>query len=301
MAAGKVLVSGASGVLGWHLCRILDADPTLDVAATCRKSRPQFDRICCSAVDLARPEDLGLLERSGPYDVIVHTAAVTNPDECERDPDRARRVNVEATRELLSLLSPGGRFIYTSTDLVFDGCKGLYVEEDEPNPVNYYGETKLRAEEIVRRAPGGVVVRISKLYSNGSPFHPCFLTWMKERFDRGDEVPLFSDQYRSPLFIGDAVRGLRRLFDGSTRWNLYHLGGPERSNRYDFGCRYAEVFGYPVSRIRAVTMGEVGLVARGADCSFSSDRFSREFAFAGTVLEEGLRSLRAEESRESGK
>jgi dTDP-4-dehydrorhamnose reductase len=294
MATTTVLVTGASGVLGWHLCRLLDTAESLTVVGTFRANRPRFDRIHAEELDLANHSGFREVAQRGPYDVIVHTAALTNPDECERDLGRTRRVNVEATRRLVDLLSPKGRFIYTSTDLVFNGEKGGYSEEDLPDPVNRYGESKLNAEEIVRSAVGGVVVRIAKLYSNGSPFHPCFVTWMKERFEQGEELRLFRDQFRTPLYIGDAVRGLRRLFDGEPESDLYHLGGPERINRYDFGCRYADEFGYPLEQIRSVTMQEVGLVPRGADCSLESTRFSQEFAFECSGVVEGLRRLKSE-------
>lgn len=294
MAERRVLVTGASGVLGWHLCRLLDSDRTLTVWGTCKQNRPAFERIECHTLDLEEFPGRANERWAGFFDIIVHTAAWTNPDECDRDPVRANRVNVEATGRLIDWLRPGGRFIYTSTDLVFDGAVGGYSESDTPNPVNHYGETKLEAEKIVRRLPGGVVVRIAKLYSNGSPFHPCFVTWMKEKLDRGETVPLFRDQFRTPLFIGDAVGGLRLLFDREPKQGLYHLGGPERLNRYEFGRRYAECGGYPLDRLEAIAMRDVGLVARGADCSLDSSRFVGEFSWARTDLEQGLRKLRGD-------
>lgn len=281
-------------MLGWHLCRLLDSDESLTVVGTCRASRPRFSNVPTEFLDLANLDGLEALARRGPYDVIVHTAALTSPDECEKDRGRTDRVNVDATRHLLSLLRPEGCFVYTSTDLVFDGEKGWYSEADLPNPVNYYGESKLEAEGVVRGADGGVVIRIAKLYSNGSPFHPCFVTWMKEHLERGEELRLFTDQYRTPLYIGDAVRGLRRLLDCEPQFNLYHLGGAERISRYDFGCRYAAEFGYRHDHIRAARMQEVGLVRRGADCSLDSARFSREFSFECVGASEGLRRLKGD-------
>ncbi len=193
-------MTGASGVLGWHVCRVLDTDPTIEVVGLSREHRPEFRRIGIVTADLASPDAFRKATELGPFDVIVHTAAVTNPDECEKDRVRADRVNVEATRRLLDLIRADGRFIYTSTDLVFDGEGERYSESDLPNPVNYYGESKVRAEEL----------------------------------------------------------------------------------------------GYPNSLIQSVAMKEVGLVARGSDCSLASDRCCREFSFSRSGVTEGLRKLRSE-------
>lgn len=242
-------------------------------------------------VDLAEPRQVRETLRGEEFDLVVHAAALTSPDECQRRPVLAQRVNVEATGELLEALAPPSRFVYISTDLVFDGVQGNYTEEDPVSPVNWYGMTKVAAEELVLARPYGVVVRISKLFSWGSPFHPCFGNWLEERFRRGGPVPLFADQYRTPLYVEDAVSALERFLSVRPRHPLYHLWGPERMNRYEFGRRFAEALGYPADRIRSLRMKEAGLAPRGADCSFVSDRFRREFGFAARSVREALADL----------
>jgi dTDP-4-dehydrorhamnose reductase len=233
------------------------------------------------------------------FQAVVHAGAVANPDQCEKDRELAWSVNVDGTKALVENLSPDTVLVYTSTDLVFDGSKGTYREGDDPSPPNYYAETKLEAEQWVGLRPNSGVIRIGKLYSNGSPFHPCFTTWMRERFERGLRVPLFKDQFRTPLWVGDAADAVKTFIRLGPRAGLYHLGGPERLSRLEFGEAFAEAFGYDATLIDAVMAAEAGLTQRGQDCSLDSSKFYREYDFSPCSLQRGLEQLK-QESDEQG-
>jgi dTDP-4-dehydrorhamnose reductase len=286
-----VLVTGASGVIGWNLAKGLLA-AGFQVTGTYRVNRPDLGGARTLALDLDHPEQLPRHLKGISVAAVVHTAAMTSPDQCQSNPVAARRVNVEATRVLAELFPPEVPLLYFSTDLVFDGTHGLYREEDPPNPVNVYGESKAEAELIVGSRPGSVILRISKIYSGGSPYHPCFVDWMRTRFERGLPVPLFQDQFRSPLWVGDLTRVVAAVIREGIRGPLYHVGGPERLSRLEFGQAYAREMGFSSALIQPMTMAEAGLVARGADCSLISDRLRRDYGLVGTRVEEGLRLLR---------
>ena len=292
MVERSVRVTGASGVLGWNLCRFLQDKTDWRMAGTYRLNRPRFSRVAAVEMDLLDSQSCAAVMKASPPEVIIHSAALTHPDECERDQQKAYLANVTATRRLLDLAPAGSRFIYISTDLVFDGEKGGYSELDDPNPVNYYGETKLQAELLVRKRPGSVVLRIAKLYSHGSPFHSCFTNWMREHLVNGRQLRLFTDQFRTPVSVFDVSRGLLQLVEQWPSADLYHLGGPERLSRYAFGLLYAEVFGLSPESVVPVSMADVGLVPRGRDCSLDSTRFSEETGLAPPPLKEGLEELR---------
>jgi dTDP-4-dehydrorhamnose reductase len=293
MGERSVLVTGASGVLGWNLCRFLQDKTDWSVAGTYCHNRPQFHRVQAAEMDLLDSQSCARVLKASSPEVIIHSAALTRPDDCERDQPMAYSVNVTATRRLLDLAPPDSRFIYISTDLVFDGEKGCYSELDEPNPVNYYGETKLQAESLVRKHPGSVVVRIAKLFSHGSPFHSCFTNWMRENLVNRRPLKLFTDQFRTPISVFDVSRGLVLLVERGPSSDLYHLGGPERLSRYAFGLLYAEVFGLSSESVAPVSMADLGLVPRGRDCSLVSTRFNEEIGFAPLPLKEGLAELMA--------
>jgi dTDP-4-dehydrorhamnose reductase len=242
-------------------------------------------------MDLLKPRSFpGVIQEAAP-DVIVHAAAVTLPDECEKDRPKAYAINVTATQHLLESAPPAAIFIYISTDLVFDGEKGNYTELDERNPINYYGETKVQAEDLVMKRPRSVVLRVAKLFSHGSPFHSCFTNWMREHLVTKRQLRLFKDQYRTPVSVRDVSRALVRLVERGPAAELYHLGGPERLSRYDFGLIYAEVFGLPVDTILPVSMTDVGLVPRGRDCSLDSTRLRDDLGFEPLPLRAGLAEL----------
>jgi len=295
MTKSRILITGASGVLGWHLCRYFSQQGWGEVRGTYRSHKPEMDGVRFDRLPLEEPERIRQYFGENVFETVIHSAAVTSPDDCEKDPEFARRVNEEAVRLLARSLPEHTLLVYISTDLVFDGRKGNYREEDEPNPVNFYGETKLRAEEAARLRPNSVVLRVAKLYSTESPFSSSFESWMRDRFEQGVEIPLFKDQYRTPLFVGDLARALDRLHTSQPRSDLYHLGGPERVSRLEFGLVFSEIGGYDASLIRPTSASELGLVARGQDCSLDSSRFCDGFGFRRSSLEEGFRKMMAGE------
>ncbi len=291
VAVEPILVTGASGVIGWNLAKGLLA-AGVPVLGTYRAHRPQLPGAEFMALELDHPRRLPGQLKGLSIRAVVHAAAMTSPDQCEAEPERTRRVNVEATEALLHSFAPSVPFLYLSTDLVFDGTRGLYTEDDPPNPMNLYGESKAGAERLVRGRPNSMVLRIAKIYSGGSPYHPCFVDWMRIRFERREPVPLFRDQYRSPLWVGDITRTVLAVLRRGIHGSLYHLGGPERLSRLEFGEAYARVMGFPTGLIQPLTMAEAGLVARGADCSLDSSRLMRDYGLAATPVAEGLRLLK---------
>lgn len=288
-----ILITGASGVLGWQISRHF-REIGWKTWGTYLRNRPDLAEIRFEPLDLQDQNQIaGLLEQR--FQAVVHCAAWTSPDDCERDKQGARLVNTEATRVLLDHCPEETFFVYVSTDLVFDGEHGRYREEDQPNPVNFYGLSKLEAEQFAEERPNAAVLRIAKLYSNGSPYHPCFNTWMKEKFEAGEPVRLFTDQFRTPVLVHDVARAIESVLR-TRRSGLYHLGGPERLSRYEFGSFYARVFGYAEALIQPIRMRDVGLVARGLDCSLDSSKFYDDFSFEPLTTEEGL-ALLLEEAR----
>lgn len=288
----RVLVTGASGSLGWNLCRHL-LSKGYEVTGTFKGNRPSIPGLESVQLSLEDPAAIEqVLTRVKP-EAVIHTAAMTNPDDCENNPPLAGGINVGSTGLFARLLDKDALFVFTSTDLVFDGSRGLYEETDETSPVNFYGETKIQAERQVLHHPNGVVLRLAKLYSYGSPFHPCFVTWMKERFERGVPLPLFTDQFRSPIFVEDAARAVVDVLEQGARDHLYHLGGPDRLSRTEFGEAFARVMGFDVGLIRPTLLSDSGLVARGADCSLNSTRFYSDYGFEASPLHEGLVRLKA--------
>jgi dTDP-4-dehydrorhamnose reductase len=290
-----LLITGASGLLGWNLCRHFQAQGR-QVVGTYRRNHSNIPGIGLMPLDLEDEVSVERVARGADWETVIHSAAMTHPDQCEQNPRQAAEINVEGTRRLLERgrLPAPARFIYISTDLVFDGTKGNYREEDMTNPPNAYARTKREAEGAVLEKPGSIVVRPALMYGQASPFSGGFLAWMAGRFQKGEPVPLFSDQFRTPVWVDDLARALQLLIERQPRHRLYHLGGKERVSRVDLGEAYAEVFRVDRRLISPVSFDQAGFVARGKDCSLDSSRFSEEMGFRFSSVREGLLQLRQE-------
>jgi dTDP-4-dehydrorhamnose reductase len=227
-------------------------------------------------------------------DVIIHTAALANADLCERRKSIAYDVNVAATKHLAQCAEDiECRFLYISTDLVFDGQRGQYTELDTPRPVNYYGETKLRGEEAVQtNSRNYLILRTALMYGPGNGIHGSFLSWMQRDFQLQQPISLYTDQYRTPLCVYDGIRALLQIMETSIRNDIFHLGGGERINRYEFGKLFAQVFGYDSTLLLPVTMQEgASNVPRGADCSLNSEKIQHALPFTLSDVTLGLQQV----------
>ena len=159
----RILVTGGTGLLGHWIVKML-SERGFNVIATYHRKNPRLNRmnVMWTKLDLEKPEEILEVVRRTKPEAIIHTAAYTDVDGCEANKEKAYKVNVLGTRGLAKLcLKLNLRFIYISTDYVFDGSKGMYFESDIPNPVNFYGLTKLLGEESVASACRNYVIAVS--------------------------------------------------------------------------------------------------------------------------------------------
>jgi dTDP-4-dehydrorhamnose reductase len=233
------LITGASGQLGGYLLRHLSSlgEP---VTAWSGSSRGERFGVPLHPVDLADPDAVAARFHDARPDVILHAGALARVDECYRDPDRARRVNTEASARLAELASRSGtRLVLVSTDLVFGGERGGYVEDDPPRPLSVYGRTKADAEAAVLAFPQTAVARVSLLFGPTLAGRPGFFDGLIAALRTGRPINLFADEWRTPLSLDAAARALVELARSDVT-GLLHLGGPERISRLEMGLRLAE-------------------------------------------------------------
>lgn len=271
---GRVLVTGSGGLLGSRLVRVL-AGRGYDVVAVYREHPPPrvegVRAVRLDVTDWVRLEDLVLKTRPS---VVVHAAAYTDVDGCERDRGWAWRVNVGATRSIVRVARVvNAHLVYVSTDYVFDGGKGLYREDDVPAPVNYYGLTKLVAEELVRSSDLlYTIVRPSAIYGVGGS-KKSFAEYVAERLSRGERVRALVDQYVSPTYAGLLAEALAEIVEVKPL-GVLHVAGP-RMSRYEFAVRLAEELGLPGELVEEARMEEFSgrwLARRPRDSSLDTSR-----------------------------
>ncbi len=224
----KVLVTGAKGMLGTDLCRELSGDY-------------QVTGIDIQDLDITTGEASGKIAGYGP-EMVLHCAAMTNVDGCEKDPDAAYAVNGLGTRNVaLAARQLNVPMLYISTDFVFDGKKGEpYCEWDEPNPLGHYGRSKLDGEKSVRELlEKFYIVRTSWLYGkHGRNFISTILAKAKE----SGTIKVVNDQVGSPTYVQDLCRAIVRLAS-SDKYGTYHLSNSGACSWFDLAKKAVEFSG----------------------------------------------------------
>lgn len=211
----KIMITGSNGLLGQHLIKRLIETTEHTIVATgrgvCRLPFEISDLYDYFTLDITDGVAVNDFILSHQPDVIIHGAAMTQPDPCELNKIECWNVNVTATRFLTDAANKiNARFIYISTDFVFDGVNGPYKETDEPGPVNYYGSSKLAAEKVVMESKlHWSIVRTVLVYGNilvGNRSN--IISWVKDNLSQGKPIKVVSDQWRTPTYVEDLAKGI---------------------------------------------------------------------------------------------
>jgi dTDP-4-dehydrorhamnose reductase len=288
-----VLITGSSGFLGRNLLKF--TTKKLNLIAQYRNNPPVAygDKVRFLKLDFAA-EQWKKLQTLKPQ-VIIHTAAMASIDECETQPELAQRINYLATCRLVDFAAQHKiRFIFISSDAVFDGEKGNYSEEEEPHAVNFYAQTKIAAEKyVLENHPNAVVVRPALFYGLCLDGRPSFTEIMLQHLYAGKQIYAFTDQYRTPILVNNLVSALWELTE-NTFCGYLHLGGPQKVSRLDLGQILCDIFKLDESLLIPVKSQEVNLRARRPlDCSLnislSQSLFKTQFVDCHTGLQMAYR------------
>jgi len=287
-----LLVTGASGYLGGYLLQELATrSHTVSAWSGTRAGVVQGHPVV--PVDLMdRDRVIAAFGATRP-DGVIHAAGMANVAECYRQPERAQQVNVGGTA-LLAELAAGAkaRLVFVSTDLVFDGAKSNYREEDAPAPVSVYGRTKRDAEQAVLAWPGNAVARISWLFGPTLTGRESFFDQQVAALRQGRPLSLFTDEWRTPLSIAVAAQALVEL-GVSDFTGLLHIGGPERLSRWEMGLRLAAFLGVdPTCLCPCERASVAGGEPRPRDVALDATRWRRLFPhLPWPNWEEALRAM----------
>lgn len=253
----KVLITGANGFVGQHLTLFL-AERNYDVIACSRgecriPTRNSFEYY---SIDLTNEQDVSDLIESVAPDIIVHTAANSKPDDCHINRDACLQQNVEATKYLLKALSgisDQARFIYLSTDFIF-GEDGPHSEDDITGPLNFYGESKLLAEQAVKASGlSHAIVRPVFIYGPvWDGIRSTFLHWIKNSLEQGKQIKVVSDQTRTPTFVVDICKGIESIIVLKQEGD-FHLAGKDLLSPYDMAVAVASFLKLDAALIENVT------------------------------------------------
>ncbi|HXF92581.1 MAG TPA: SDR family oxidoreductase [Nitrospiraceae bacterium] len=261
------LVTGAGGLIGSYLVK------------TAARWAPEWrvQGLSRSEVDLTDMDRVRELWRTLKPSLVIHCAAMSRTEACERDPALARKLNVEVTA-LLADLSANLPFVFFSSDQVFDGRAGWYMETDEPHPLNVYAETKLAAERHVLAHPRHTVVRTS-LNAGWSPTGDrSFVEEMRRAWQAGRRLMLFTDEFRCPIPAGVTARAVWELTT-KNRPGLYHLAGAERLSRWDIGRLLAAQWSELRAEMAPGSVRDYAGPYRPPDLSLNCDKIQAVLSF----------------------
>lgn len=256
----KLLITGASGLLGHIIAKL-----------ALKRSHRVYSIYKEHPTNLGTPIKLDLTNQSGiskivtqlKPEAIIHAAAYTDVDGCEINKDLAWKVNAQATKHIAKTSNNiSAHLTYVSTDYVFDGEKGFYKEEDQPSPISYYGYTKLKAEDFVKKhSQEWCIARASAIYGWGQTQKLNFATWLIHNLNQGKEVKILTDQYVSPTLNTNLAEMLLEIAERRIT-GILHTAGATRANRHEFAKKLAKIFDLDTNLIKPTKMNEISWKAK---------------------------------------
>lgn len=292
-----IFLTGANGMLGQYLIsQLLDQGHV--IRATGRgPSRLPFtgsDTYSYTELDITDGTAVNAAILRLRPDMIVHAAAMTQVDECEENKIGCWNVNVTATRFLVDAAKEiNARFVFLSTDFVFDGMHGPYAEEAEPNPVNYYGSSKWGAEKAVMESGLSWLI-VRTVLVTGKPMpgtRQNIITWVKDKLEKGEKIRVADDQYRTPTFVEDLAAGIVLAIEKRAT-GIFHISGSESLTPYDIAIATARQLGLDDKLVERTSSSSLGqLAARPPRTGFDISKARRELGYRPHSFGESLRKM----------
>jgi dTDP-4-dehydrorhamnose reductase len=289
MKMERLLITGASGLLGSKIVELTGENYEV---MPLHHTKPLH--LNSSKLDITnRKEVLSLFRKTKP-EVAIHTAAETNVDKCEIQKKLSWKINVEGTRNVAEACSEANaKMVYISTDYVFDGEKGLYVEEDTPNPINHYGVTKLEGEKQVKKlCKNYVILRTSVLYGWHS-WKQNFVTWVINSLKQKKEISIVEDHFNTPTLADNlaeiTIEAIQKNLQG-----LYHASGRQRISRYEFAQQIIKIFNLNQSLTKPIKMNQITAwtAKRPKDSSLNISKMRELLKTKPLDITEGLEKMK---------
>ena len=289
-----ITIVGAGSTTGAALIPMLleETDEQLQLISS-RPLEYDHDRVKMEVVNVRDKNELKQSIMSAMPSTIINLAAMTNVDRCETERQLAWDLNVTLV-ENLSRISRvlDAKMVHVSTDYVFDGTKGPYTETSVPNPINYYGKSKLAGENTcVAGNSNTLIIRTNVIY--GPPRErPDFVRWVLDALDSATPIRVVDDQIGNPTYVDDLAEVIMRL-GMSRRTGIYHVGGADFLSRFDFALKIAEFFKLDPDIIRRVSTAELAQTAkRPLKLGLISLKAETDLRMKMRGIESGLTSIR---------
>jgi dTDP-4-dehydrorhamnose reductase len=284
----KLLITGASGFLGWHLCQVAQA-AGWQVYGSYQTRRVELAGVTGFPLDLTDLASVKLVMQELRPDALLHLAALSSPNACQSDPELSYQVNVVASCELAGRCAEAQiPCLFTSSEQVFDGLNPPYREADPVCPINRYGEHKVAAEVGMRQRCEELIVCRMPLLFGAAPADSFIQPWIRA-LRAGTAIDLFTDEIRNPITGFDAAQGILLALDQAP--SILHLGGAERLSRYEIGQTLADVLQISAAKLNPRLQADVKMAApRPPDVSLDNS-LAVSLGFRPSSLRSALTAL----------
>jgi len=289
----KILITGASGLYGSKLAQLAAKD--CEVYSGYNKDQPIYGTAV--QFDVSNKNQVEHAFRRVNPDVVVHAATLTDVDECETNKELAWKTNVEGTRNTAEAAKECHAFlVYVSTDYVFSGEKGNYTETDTPDPINYYGLTKLKAEELVEDLMDEYCITRTSVIYGATPAAGKinFALWLLNKLRKKETVKIVVDQWNSPTLNTNLAEMTLEIIQRRMT-GVYHLSGATHLSRYNFAKLIASVFNLDPALIIPSASSEFAWAAkRPKDSSLNVEKAQNALRNKPLSVNQALSQLKSE-------
>ena len=294
----KILVTGSNGLLGQKLTELIIKDKAVQLIATAtRPSVLPLTNAEFYLLDITNENEVDTIITQVRPDVIINTAAMTQVDQCESQREACWKANVSAVENLIKASRKNNaHLIHVSTDFIFDGSQELLDEAAIPNPVNYYGESKLAGEKLVIESdiPWCIVRTVLVFGVTQDMSRSNIVLWVKKSLEEGKTIQVVSDQWRTPTLAEDLAMGCYLAAKKKIK-GIYNISGKDYLSAYDIAIRTAEFFKLDRSLIKKTDSTQFTQPARRPlKTGFIIEKARKDLGYEPHSFEEGLEVLAAQ-------
>ena len=293
----KVVITGSNGLLGQNLIDLLlkEKDKYYVVGFSRginRSGRADFEYV---SIDITNQLKLQKeLKRVAP-DFIINTAAMTNVDACENDKEKCYDLNVNVVQYLTDYCNDyNSHLIHLSTDFIFDGKQGNYTEVDTPNPLSYYGETKLKSEKILEKSSiNYTILRTILVYGLVNDMSRSnIVLWVKESLEKRKEITIVDDQFRTPTYVEDLAISCKLSIDKKAT-GIFNVSSSQLLSIYEIAIEIADSFGLDKSLIKPISTATLNQTApRPAKTGFNLAKTNKVLGLFPKTFKEDLQRFK---------
>lgn len=293
MMMEKILITGSNGLLGQKIVRQLIQRNVPFVATSLGENRnPDCPQAFYSSMDITNAQEVNLVFQKHQPTTIIHTAAMTNVDQCEMDHAGCDKLNIQATQILWDAAKKiDAHFQLLSTDFVFDGKKGNYTETDQPNPLSYYGNSKYKAEQILQQDSNTnwSIARTIIVYGKGNNLSRSnIVLWAKTALEKGEDLKIVADQFRAPTWADDLAWGCLEVIRRK-KTGIFHLCGPVTFSIFELVERIAKYYDYSTKCLNQISSLSLNQPAkRPPKTGFDLTKSRNELGYNPKTIEETL-------------